>query len=48
MFETCYNKIFGTIGLLIMSIFGGGALTCFICPTPDFDYIWHDTALYIS
>jgi hypothetical protein len=39
MVETCYNIIFGIIGLSIMSIFGGGdALTLLICPTPDFDY----------
>ena len=49
MFETCCNIIFGIIGLLIMSIFGGGgALTWLICPTPDFDYVWHGTAHFIS
>jgi len=36
--------IFGITDLLIMSIFGGGALTWLICPTPYFDYIWQGTA----
>jgi NADH-ubiquinone oxidoreductase chain 5 len=35
MVETSYNMIFGKIGLLIISIFGGGALMWLICPTPS-------------
>nr|YP_009351047.1 NADH dehydrogenase subunit 5 [Spinitermes trispinosus]AQP28435.1 NADH dehydrogenase subunit 5 [Spinitermes trispinosus] len=35
MVETNYNMVFGMIGLLIMSIFGGGALMWLICPTPS-------------
>lgn len=34
MVGTSYNIIFGIIGLLIRSIFGGGALLRLICPTP--------------
>jgi hypothetical protein len=34
MVETSYNMMFGTIGLLIISIFGGGSLVWLICPTP--------------
>jgi hypothetical protein len=33
MVETNYNIMFGIIGLLVMSIFGGGALMRLICPT---------------
>nr|URH16691.1 NADH dehydrogenase subunit 5 [Cavitermes tuberosus] len=33
--ETSYNMIMGMIGLLIMSIFGGGSLMWLICPTPS-------------
>lgn len=33
--ETNYNIMFGMIGLLIMSVFGGGALIWLICPTPS-------------
>jgi NADH-ubiquinone oxidoreductase chain 5 len=33
--ETNYNIVFGIIGLLIMSIFGGGSLMWLICPTPS-------------
>ena len=32
--ETSYNMVFGIIGFLIMSIFGGGSLIWLICPTP--------------
>nr|AQP29280.1 NADH dehydrogenase subunit 5 [Silvestritermes heyeri] len=35
MVETGYNMVFGMIGLLIMSIFGGGSLMWLICPTPS-------------
>nr|YP_009350488.1 NADH dehydrogenase subunit 5 [Orientotermes emersoni]AQP27186.1 NADH dehydrogenase subunit 5 [Orientotermes emersoni] len=35
MIETNYNMMYGMIGLLIMSIFGGGALMWLICPTPS-------------
>nr|YP_009351619.1 NADH dehydrogenase subunit 5 [Acholotermes chirotus]AQP30160.1 NADH dehydrogenase subunit 5 [Acholotermes chirotus] len=33
--ETNYNMMFGMVGLLIMSVFGGGALMWLICPTPS-------------
>jgi NADH-ubiquinone oxidoreductase chain 5 len=33
--ETNYNTMFGINGLLIISIFGGGALMWLICPTPS-------------
>jgi hypothetical protein len=33
MVETNSNIMFGIIGLLVMSIFGGGALMWLICPT---------------
>jgi hypothetical protein len=35
MFENSYNIMFGIIGLLIISIFGGGALLWLICPSPS-------------
>nr|URH16926.1 NADH dehydrogenase subunit 5 [Microcerotermes papuanus] len=35
MAESSYNMVFGMIGLLIMSIFGGGSLMWLICPTPS-------------
>jgi len=35
MVEAHYNIVFGMIGLLIMSIFGGGSLMWLICPTPS-------------
>nr|YP_009350189.1 NADH dehydrogenase subunit 5 [Agnathotermes crassinasus]AQP26532.1 NADH dehydrogenase subunit 5 [Agnathotermes crassinasus] len=35
MVETNYNMMVGMIGLLIMSIFGGGSLMWLICPTPS-------------
>nr|AIY61692.1 NADH dehydrogenase subunit 5 [Isognathotermes fungifaber] len=35
MVETSYNMVFGMIGLLIMSVFGGGSLMWLICPTPS-------------
>nr|AQP27264.1 NADH dehydrogenase subunit 5 [Astalotermes sp. BDIT120] len=35
MVETNYNMMFGMIGLLIMSVFGGGVLMWLICPTPS-------------
>nr|WNL54024.1 NADH dehydrogenase subunit 5 [Microcerotermes aff. pauliani] len=35
MVESNYNMVFGMIGLLIMSIFGGGSLMWLICPTPS-------------
>ena len=35
MVETSYNIKFGMIGLLVMSIFGGGSLIWWICPTPS-------------
>jgi hypothetical protein len=35
MVETSYNIMFGIIGLLIISIFGGGCLMWLICPTPS-------------
>nr|YP_006504007.1 NADH dehydrogenase subunit 5 [Drepanotermes sp. SLC-2012]AFM92507.1 NADH dehydrogenase subunit 5 [Drepanotermes sp. SLC-2012] len=35
MIETGYNMMYGMIGLLIMSIFGGGSLMWLICPTPS-------------
>jgi NADH-ubiquinone oxidoreductase chain 5 len=34
MVETNYNIIIGMIGLLVMSIFGGGSLIWLIFPTP--------------
>nr|QXI86598.1 NADH dehydrogenase subunit 5 [Astalotermes sp. D JRA-2021a] len=33
--ETNYNMMFGMIGLLVMSIFGGSFLMWLICPTPS-------------
>nr|WNH36560.1 NADH dehydrogenase subunit 5 [Nasutitermes sp. 3 MLW-2023a] len=33
--ETNYNMMVGMVGLLIMSIFGGGSLMWLICPTPS-------------
>lgn len=33
--ETNYSMVFGIIGLLVMSIFGGGSLIWLICPTPS-------------
>nr|WNL54180.1 NADH dehydrogenase subunit 5 [Microcerotermes aff. subinteger] len=35
MVESHYNMVSGMIGLLIMSIFGGGSLMWLICPTPS-------------
>nr|AQP29167.1 NADH dehydrogenase subunit 5 [Microcerotermes nr. havilandi TBRU3.18a] len=35
MVESNYNMVFGMIGLLIMSIFGGSSLMWLICPTPS-------------
>nr|YP_009115118.1 NADH dehydrogenase subunit 5 [Neocapritermes taracua]AIZ68304.1 NADH dehydrogenase subunit 5 [Neocapritermes taracua] len=35
MVETNYNMMSGMIGLLIMSVFGGGTLMWLICPTPS-------------
>jgi hypothetical protein len=35
MVETSYNMVFGIIGLLIISIFGGGSLMWLICLTPS-------------
>nr|AIY62108.1 NADH dehydrogenase subunit 5 [Microcerotermes biroi] len=35
MVESNYNMVFGMIGLLVMSIFGGGSLMWLICPTPS-------------
>nr|YP_009351112.1 NADH dehydrogenase subunit 5 [Cylindrotermes parvignathus]AQP28589.1 NADH dehydrogenase subunit 5 [Cylindrotermes parvignathus] len=35
MVESNYNMMFGMIGLLVMSIFGGGSLMWLICPTPS-------------
>nr|AQP26956.1 NADH dehydrogenase subunit 5 [Nasutitermes sp. G682] len=35
MVETNYNMMMGMVGLLIMSIFGGGSLMWLICPTPS-------------
>jgi NADH-ubiquinone oxidoreductase chain 5 len=35
MSETNYNIIFGMIGLLIISVFGGSVLMWLICPTPS-------------
>nr|QXT44070.1 NADH dehydrogenase subunit 5 [Apicotermitinae gen. D sp. CAM075]QXT44369.1 NADH dehydrogenase subunit 5 [Apicotermitinae gen. D sp. CMRT020] len=35
MVEANYNMMVGMIGLLIMSIFGGGVLMWLICPTPS-------------
>nr|AQP26945.1 NADH dehydrogenase subunit 5 [Procapritermes sp. 1 TB-2017] len=35
MSETGYNMVFGMIGLLVMSIFGGSSLMWLICPTPS-------------
>nr|AQP29965.1 NADH dehydrogenase subunit 5 [Microtermes sp. 1 TB-2017] len=33
--ETSYNMVYGMIGLLVMSIFGGSSLMWLICPTPS-------------
>jgi len=33
--ETNCNIMFGMIGLLVMSVFGGGSLIWLICPTPS-------------
>nr|AIY61627.1 NADH dehydrogenase subunit 5 [Nasutitermes takasagoensis] len=35
MAESNYNMMVGMIGLLVMSIFGGGSLMWLICPTPS-------------
>nr|AQP26363.1 NADH dehydrogenase subunit 5 [Hospitalitermes sp. D TB-2017] len=35
MVETNYSMMIGMVGLLIMSIFGGGSLMWLICPTPS-------------
>nr|URH16904.1 NADH dehydrogenase subunit 5 [Nasutitermes gracilirostris] len=35
MVESNYNMMIGMIGLLVMSIFGGGSLMWLICPTPS-------------
>ena len=35
MVETRYNMVFGIIGLLVISVFGGGSLIWLICPTPS-------------
>nr|AQP26480.1 NADH dehydrogenase subunit 5 [Astalotermes cf. qietus RDCT073] len=35
MVETNYNMMFGMVGLLVMSVFGGGVLMWLICPTPS-------------
>nr|WNL54505.1 NADH dehydrogenase subunit 5 [Amitermes snyderi] len=35
MVETNYNMMLGMVGLLVMSIFGGGSLMWLICPTPS-------------
>nr|YP_009350605.1 NADH dehydrogenase subunit 5 [Araujotermes parvellus]AQP27455.1 NADH dehydrogenase subunit 5 [Araujotermes parvellus] len=35
MVETNYNMMVGMLGLLVMSIFGGGSLMWLICPTPS-------------
>nr|AQP28448.1 NADH dehydrogenase subunit 5 [Promirotermes sp. A TB-2017] len=35
MVEISYNMVFGMIGLLVMTIFGGGSLMWLICPTPS-------------
>nr|AQP27494.1 NADH dehydrogenase subunit 5 [Anoplotermes group sp. N TB-2017]AQP30121.1 NADH dehydrogenase subunit 5 [Anoplotermes group sp. N TB-2017] len=35
MIEKNYHMVFGMVGLLIMSVFGGGALMWLICPTPS-------------
>nr|YP_009350527.1 NADH dehydrogenase subunit 5 [Tumulitermes recalvus]AQP27277.1 NADH dehydrogenase subunit 5 [Tumulitermes recalvus] len=35
MIETNYSMMVGMIGLLVMSIFGGGSLMWLICPTPS-------------
>nr|AIY62056.1 NADH dehydrogenase subunit 5 [Syntermes spinosus] len=33
--ETSYNMVFGMVGLLVMSVFGGGSLMWLVCPTPS-------------
>jgi hypothetical protein len=33
MVATTYNIMFGMIGLLIISVFGGGSVIWLICPT---------------
>ena len=35
MIESNYNMVFGMIGLLIISVLGGGSLIWLICPTPS-------------
>nr|AQP29013.1 NADH dehydrogenase subunit 5 [Bulbitermes sp. D TB-2017] len=35
MVETNYSMMIGMVGLLVMSIFGGGSLMWLICPTPS-------------
>nr|QXT44330.1 NADH dehydrogenase subunit 5 [Hoplognathotermes subterraneus] len=35
MSEVNYNMVFGMIGLLVMSVFGGSSLMWLICPTPS-------------
>nr|WNL53790.1 NADH dehydrogenase subunit 5 [Nasutitermes sp. 1 MLW-2023a]WNL53803.1 NADH dehydrogenase subunit 5 [Nasutitermes sp. 1 MLW-2023a] len=35
MVETSYSMVVGMIGLLVMSIFGGGSLMWLVCPTPS-------------
>jgi len=34
MYETSYNMVFGIIGLLVITVLGGGSLIWLICPTP--------------
>nr|ASM93509.1 NADH dehydrogenase subunit 5 [Reticulitermes speratus kyushuensis] len=35
MVDTNYNMVMGMVGLLVLSVFGGGALMWLICPTPS-------------
>jgi len=35
MIEISYNMVFSIIGLLIISMFGGGSLMWLICPIPS-------------
>nr|WNL53777.1 NADH dehydrogenase subunit 5 [Microtermes sp. B MLW-2023a] len=35
MVETGYNMVYGMVGLLVMSIFGGSSLMWLVCPTPS-------------
>jgi len=39
MVETSYNMVFAIIGMLIISVFGGGSLMWLICPNISIIYL---------